>query len=254
MSERLDNHAAAGSTVDGTAPRPKLALSDRVRSLRMPEPSQARRSGGGSWLPWILCLLLAGTAGYVGYLYYTANEQLQKDRETAEAATQTTQSSSKARDIGPGEVTLENKGYIIPVHQIQVSPKVSGQILRLHFKEGDVVEKGTLLAEFEDVDYRAARDRAQAALLEAKRNLDVLTKYRQQEIEQAKAKLDEAKAQLVQLESDYQRSLRLRRTGTLADLDFERRIALTFARKRRGRQLETDNELLRKDRRATTIQ
>src|SRR5439155_21001653 len=192
-------------------------LTDRVRSLRMPEANQARRSRG-SWLPWMLCLLLAGAAGYVGYLYYTANEQDQKDREAAEAATQATSVSGKARDIGPGEVTLENKGYIIPVHQIQVSPKVSGMVTHIYFKEGDIVDKGKLLVEFEDVSYRADRDRAGAMLEEAKRNLDVLTKYRQQEIEQAKAKLDEAKAQLVQLESDYQRSLRLRRTGTLADL------------------------------------
>src|SRR5438874_10635685 len=116
MSEPHSNFAATGNTVDGAASQPKLGtLTDRVRSLRMPEANQARRSRG-SWLPWMLCLLLAGAAGYVGYLYYTANEQVQKDREAAEAATQSTSVSGKARDIGPGEVTLENKGYIIPVH------------------------------------------------------------------------------------------------------------------------------------------
>jgi len=253
MSGPLDNHPATGSSVDGSASRPKLALSDRVRSLRMPQASQARQSGG-SWFPWILCLLLTGTASYVGFLYYTAQEQLRQDKETAEAAKETTPTTSKARDIGPGEVTLENKGYIIPVHQIQVSPKVSGQIIRLHFKEGDVVEKGKLLAEFEDIDYRAARDRAQAALLEAKRNLEVLTKYRAREIEQAKAKLDEAKAQLVQLESDRHRSMRLRSSGTLAEGDFEKADSAFFAMKEKSKQLEIDYDLLKEGPRDVNIQ
>jgi multidrug resistance efflux pump len=253
MSERLDNHPTANS-VDGSTSRPTIGtLSDRVRSLRMPASQPVHRSGG-TWLPWILCLLMACAASYVGYLYYAAHEQLQSDKEAAETNAQTKQASGKARDIGPGEVTLENKGYIIPVHQIQVSPKVSGMITRLYFKEGDIVEKGKLLAEFEDVNYRADRDRAQAALEEASRNLEVLTKYRKQEIEQAKAKLDEARAQLVQLESDYQRSLRLRRTGTLAELDYEKADSLYVAMKERCKQLEIDYELLKLGPRDTQIQ
>jgi multidrug resistance efflux pump len=245
MSERLNDHAAAGSSVDG-ASRPKLStLSDRVRSLRMPETAPPGRSGS-SWFPWVLCLLLAGSAGYLGYLYYTLYELREQDKQAADAADQTKKTNlGKARDIGPGEVALENKGYIIPVHQIQVSPKVSGMVTHLYFKEGDIVEKGKLLVEFEDISYRADRDRAKGTLEEAKGNLEVLTKYRKQEIEQAKAKLDEARAQLAQLESDYQRSQRLRRTGTLAELDFEKADSSYFAMKEKCKQLEIDYELLK---------
>src|SRR5436309_14482 len=134
MSEPHSNFAATGNTVDGAASQSKLGtLTDRVRSLRMPAENQARRSRG-SWLPWVLCLLLAGAVGYVGYLYYTAQ------------------------------------------------------------------------------------------------------------------------AQLVQLESDYQRSLRLRRTGTLADLDFEKADSLYFAMKEKCRQLEIDYELLKQGPRDINIQ
>src|SRR5262249_49770980 len=242
MSEPHDGRGADNS-MDGSASRVGT-LSDRVRSLRMPASQPVRRSGG-SWLPWILCLFLAGAAGYVGYLYYGLHEQLQSDKEAAGGKDQTKQSGGKARDVGPGEVTLENKGYIIPVHQIQVSPKVSGMITKLHFKEGDIVEKGTLLAEFEDVNYKADYDRARATLMEAERNLEVLTKYRKQEIEQAKAKLDETVAQINQLESDYQRSLTLRQRGTLAELDFEKARSSYFAMKEKARQQEIDWELLK---------
>jgi len=244
MSEPQQGRGTVNS-VDGSASRPTIStLSDRVRSLRMPASQPVQRARG-SWLPWILCLFLAGAAGYVGYLYYGLHEQLQSDKEAAEGKDQTKQSGGKARDVGPGEVTLENKGYIIPVHQIQVSPKVSGMITKLHFKEGDIVEKGTLLAEFEDVNYKADYDRARATLMEAERNLEVLTKYRKQEIEQAKAKLDETVAQISQLESDYQRSLTLRQRGTLAELDFEKARSSYFAMKEKARQQEIDWELLK---------
>ena len=211
----------------------------------MPQAQPAARSGG-SWLPWLLCVLLIGAAGTLGYLYYDLQQEHQQVMQSAETAKQEKKTAAaKQRELGPGEVVLENKGYIIPVHQIQVSPKVSGMVTKLYFKEGDIVEKGKLLVEFEDINYRADRDRAKGVLEEAKQNHEVLTKYRAKEIEQAKAKLDEAKAQLVQLESDYQRSIRLRRTGTLADLDYEKADSSYFAMKERCKQLEIDYELLK---------
>jgi multidrug resistance efflux pump len=245
MSENRDGQTTSGNSSLGSASRSSLALSDRVRSLRMPQSVPARRSGG-SWFPWVLCLLLAGSAGYLGYLCYTLHEQREQDKQAADTADQAKKTTTgKARDIGPGEVTLENKGYIIPVHQIQVSPKVSGMVTHLYFKEGDIVAKGKLLVEFEDISYRADRDRANGTLEEAKHNLQVLTKYRKKEIEQAKAKLDEAKAQLVQLESDFRRSQRLRQTGTLAELDYEKADSSYFAMKEKCKQLEIDYELLK---------
>jgi multidrug resistance efflux pump len=251
MSDKSDNHAPSGNSTTA-AGRPSLALSDRVRSLRM--PAQSHVKGGGSWFPWILCLLLAAAGGFVGYKYYLLQQVVEAEARDKESTPETSNTGSSALIAKSGEVAHESKGYIIPVHQIQVSPKVSGQIIKLHFKEGDVVKQGTVLAEFEDINYRADRDRAVAQLDEARRNLDVLTKYRQREIDQVKAKLDEAKAQLVQLESDRQRSLRLRQTATLAEGDFEKADSAFQAQKQRVAQLEIDLELLKKGPRDINIQ
>src|SRR5262249_5966871 len=153
MSESLNNHA--GSAVEASASRPTIAtLSDRVRSLRMPQMQPASRSRG-SWLPWLLCVLLIGATGTIGYLYYDLQQEHEQIKQSAETAKQEKKTAAaKQRELGPGEVVLENKGYVIPVHQIQVSPKVSGEIQELYFKEGDFVEKGKLLAKIEDVNYR----------------------------------------------------------------------------------------------------
>jgi multidrug resistance efflux pump len=139
---------------------------------------------------------------------------------------------------------LESKGYIVPVQQIQVSPKISGEITGLHFREGDFVKAGTLLAEIEDVNYRADRDHAQAVLEEAQENLLVLTRYRPQEIEQAKARWEEADAQRVQLNMDRKRSLLLRSGSAMAARDYEQADSQFMAMDRRARALRLDYELL----------
>ena len=40
--------------------------------------------------------------------------------------------------MASGDLALEVKGYVTPIHQIQVSPKVSGQLVQLDpkFQEG----------------------------------------------------------------------------------------------------------------------
>jgi multidrug resistance efflux pump len=143
-----------------------------------------------------------------------------------------------------------------------VSPKVGGLIKKLYFQEGDRVKgpdlktgfKGQILVELEDDNYRFDRDRAKAALDEAERQMQVLTQYRDREIEQAKFKLEEAEAQAIQLESDLRRSLRLRTGTNLAERDFEQAKSLYEAMERRVKQLRIDYELMQKGPRDINIQ
>jgi multidrug resistance efflux pump len=254
MNEGL-NHQVGGAAGDGSVSKPAIGtLSDRVRSLRIPQMQQAPKSAG-SWHPWVLCLCLTGAAGWLGYLYHDVRQERQNKKEAAQTATDAKKTATvKQRELGPGEVVLENKGYIIPLHVIQVSPKVSGMVTRLYFKEGDVVEKGQLLVEFEDVNYRADRDRAQGVYDEARCNLNALTRYRTKEIEQAKARVDEARAQLGQLQSDHQRSARLRRNGALANMDYEKAHSSFVAMKEKCKQLQIDYDLLKQGPRDINIQ
>ncbi len=67
---------------------------------------------------------------------------------------------------------LTATGKIVSDHQVEVSTKVSGQIVALYFEQGDRVEQGQLLAKIEDVNYRARRDEAIAILERSKANSD----------------------------------------------------------------------------------
>lgn len=66
---------------------------------------------------------------------------------------------------------LTATGKIVSDHRVQVSTKVSGQIVALFFEQGDRVERGQVLARIEDVVYRARRDEAAANLERSRANL-----------------------------------------------------------------------------------
>jgi multidrug resistance efflux pump len=251
MSEQSDNHAV-GPIVRSDPPTrtEPSSLSDRVRSLRLPDQALAAR-GRTSWLPWLVCLALAVATAALGYREWTRSAGEAEKQESTEDRTRTGGASAAAI---VGDVVLESKGYLVPVHQIQVSPKVGAMVMELTFKEGDFVKEGTVLAKLEDVNYKADRNRAQAALDEAQRNLDVLTKYRQQEIQQAKDKWEEADTQRVQLEIDRRRTLRLRGGSAMADRDYEQADSAFQAMDRRAKYLRLDYELLIKGPRDLNIE
>ncbi len=62
---------------------------------------------------------------------------------------------------------VKASGRIAPERKVQISAKVTGEIVELPVKEGDTVREGQLLVRIEDDLYRAARDQAAAALRQA---------------------------------------------------------------------------------------
>src|SRR5579884_3183598 len=251
ISQRLASpHLPRGKpTMQNTNDQPKratpLSLSDRVQSLRLPD-----RAGppprSGSKLPWVLCTLFALAAVAMGVYASGERRTAQQSAEQLKEQQQTTATSGPgtAEVASSGKVVLESKGNITPLHQIQVSPKVSGMVTHLYFKEGDWLKEGAKLADLEDVNYRADYNHAVAALQEAQQNLDELTKYRGLEEDQAKARWQEAEAQAKQLLADRDRSRRLLSGNSLAERDWEQADAAYQAMAARARSLYVDYDLL----------
>lgn len=193
-------------------------LGERVRSLRLPErPHQAR--GGISWFPWTVAGLFFVTTLYFAWQSFGAVPR-QKDaawKGVDLSAPKLVPGSDKQTD----NVALESKGYIIPISLIQVSPIVGGKVMKLYITEGMKVDKGTLLAEIEDTEFDADFKRASGHLQAAKHRWFELFKYRQDEIRQARAEWEDARAQRDQLLAEYKRSLALKMSNAIAQKDFE---------------------------------
>ncbi len=215
-------------------------LSQRVRSLRLPQQAGEVGSGSGR-IPWALCLLLAVSTGVLGYMVISqrmaarpANRDVAKPGDPAKPA-----ANPAAATASSGGFALESKGYVIPAHQILVSPKVSGMVVKLRIIESQRVKKGDVLAELEDTEYRADRDRAKASLESARQTLAELERgLRPEEIDQAKAELAEAEAQLVQLEADYKRAAELLSKRVLSKEQYDSALSKYQAMERHVQRLQ----------------
>jgi HlyD family secretion protein len=148
-------------------------LSKRVRSLRIPQRTAEDR-GGSHWIAWVLCALLSVSTAVLSYLYFRqpAAAAPEERVESAKPVASGESAVAAAKQASSGEYALQSKGYIITAHQILVSPKVNGMIVKLNITESQPVKKGEILAELEDTYYCAERDRAKAALAQAKAHLE----------------------------------------------------------------------------------
>src|SRR5437016_196398 len=120
---RQNSSAGAGLASAGSR---ASSLSDRVRSLRLPD-RPAVSTAVLSWLPWAFCLLLAGLCGYLGYRSFVTAPATEAERTQTGRSSETTASEGVS-----GKLALDAGGYIIPVRRVQVSPKVSGMIVKLN--------------------------------------------------------------------------------------------------------------------------
>jgi multidrug resistance efflux pump len=156
---------------------------------------------------------------------------------------------------------LQLKGYAVPARQIQVSPRVAGQVVKLFIKEGQKVRKGDVLAQLDTTEYQAAYDKAEAVLqavhirlketsrdsvkemanvqvnlAEVQKEVDKLTAElarleqltrvsveppAKEAVEQARKRLASAKAALIRLKQDQGRLEKAPRSDQKAQLETE---------------------------------
>ena len=94
----------------------------------------------------------------------------------------------------------------IEATEVDVGFKVSGRIVSRFFEEGDWVDQGKVLAKLDDEDLRNRLDVARATLMSAQARLSkLLAGSRPEEIRQAEANLNQAKFDLENKETQYER-------------------------------------------------
>jgi HlyD family secretion protein len=98
---------------------------------------------------------------------------------------------------------INANGKIQPETEVKISPDVAGEIVQLYVEEGDEVEKGKLLCVIKPEIYVSAVNRAEAAL------------------NSSKARLAQAKAQMIERELSYKRLKELYEKGTIPVAEFE---------------------------------
>lgn len=106
--------------------------------------------------------------------------------------------------------TITANGKVRPQTEVKISPDVPGEIVELYVVEGQQVERGQLLLNIKPDTYISIRDRAGAAVNNARAQLA-----------NAKARLAQVTAQYEQAGRNYQRSKRLFEQQTISDSEYE---------------------------------
>lgn len=233
------------------------SLSDRVRSLRLTTTNETASGGWWRWIPWALCIVLLGATSLLALEAFTPidDELLKKLAEerglnVGKGSTTTTPLTKLGLPTTPGsasavEIALESKGNIVPISLIQVSPKISGTVMKLYFREGDEVEAGAVLAELEDVEFKADLDRAIAVKHAAERRHGELNDYLEDEIAQTKADWLDTAAQRDQALAKYQRHVALKQRAAVAPEDFELAKSTYESLDFRSRRLELSYKMMK---------
>jgi HlyD family secretion protein len=80
----------------------------------------------------------------------------------------------QAEKVERGDLTsvVTANGRIVPKTDVQISAYIPAKITKLPVEEGDEVEKGRLLVQLDDTEYRAAANRARAELTSATASME----------------------------------------------------------------------------------
>jgi multidrug efflux system membrane fusion protein len=129
------------------------------------------------WLAVAAVLVVAGV-GYFGWRH------LQQEQAAAKVAQNKPPPGVPATvaTVGKGDfpVYLKGLGTVQPFNTVTVKSRVDGEVIKIGFKQGDLVKQGDLIAQIDPRPYQAALDQAEA-------------KKKQDETDLANAKLDQAR-------------------------------------------------------------
>ena len=230
------------------------SLSERVRSLRLSDSSEP--TGAALWwLPWALCAVLFLAAGFLALEAFSRidDETVKKLAEERGLNLGKTDTQSAGSKESKSEIALEAKGYIVPFSLIQVSPKISGTVMKLYIKEGMAVKKNDPLAEIEEIEYEFDRGRAVGAVESAQGRLNEMLKFLPDEILQAKADLEDAKVQYEQMRLKWERTAELKKREAVAIEDIEAAKSMYDSMKYRVERFRINLKLLTEGTRVAKI-
>ena len=116
---------------------------------------------------WWIGLLVAVLLGIVAYTHSTKTGRTaaapgKPGASLSQPAVVVTAATAKKGDMG---IYLTGLGAVTPVHTVTVKTRVDGELMKVYYKEGQVVKKGQLLVEIDPRPYQAQLTQAQGQMI-----------------------------------------------------------------------------------------
>ena len=141
------------------------------------ERENSEASGGkkGGFFKIILVILIAAAAFY-GYRTYTSASKKEESAPQVQAPDPLVFVKPVVK-IDASQNTNEYVGHVEAIQSVRVVPQISGEILRVCFKEGSLVKAGQMLFQIDPAPFQATVDTCRAKLEKAKADLDTSEKF-----------------------------------------------------------------------------
>lgn len=139
--------------------------------------------------PWLIGLVAVGIVGVGGATHFALEARKPKiDLNKLTVPVQAENLTLRITDIS---------GTVVPIQNVNLSPKTSGRLAKLFVEQGDRIQAGQQIALMENAELQARLAQAQANLNKAQATLaEAQAGSRPEEINQAKARLLQAQARL----------------------------------------------------------
>ncbi len=132
-------------------------------------------SRGRGWI-WLLVLALVGAGAYYYWSHRPAHASTADPSAPAAGArgrgpmvTPVVTAKARRGDIG---VFLNGLGAVTPIYTVTIKSRVDGQLMEVHYKEGDLVHQGDLLLEIDPRPYQVQLEQAEGQLIKDQAALD----------------------------------------------------------------------------------
>jgi multidrug efflux system membrane fusion protein len=122
-------------------------------------------------ISWILLLAVAGGGGYYGWQRYQAGEATKRADAQKAARPNAVRVSTAPVQKTDFPVYLTGLGTVQGFNTVQVRTRVDGQIDKVAFQEGQIVNQGDLLVEIDPRPFQATLDQAKAKKAQDEANL-----------------------------------------------------------------------------------
>jgi len=117
------------------------------------------------WWIWVLAVILLGLVAY-GLLPKSSGQPAGGAAKSGSSPPQpsvpVTAVAAKTGNIG---IYLTGLGSVTPIHTVTVKTRVDGELTKVFYKEGQIVNKGALLAEIDPRPYQAQLTQAQGQMI-----------------------------------------------------------------------------------------
>ena len=139
--------------------------------------AQNARTGSSGRLRWLLLVIVLGIAAY--FIWGRTSKPASPDGQQAATGQGSGKSGSRGAGAGPNSampvgvadaktadvhIYLSGLGSVTPEATTTVQSRVVGQLMKLHFQEGQIVKAGALLAELDPRPYQVMVTQAEGQL------------------------------------------------------------------------------------------